>query len=266
MANKKQKEQGRELVVKANELVQLSQTKMSLAEMRAFAYIVSHLDFSQEYTGHEVAVTFRKAEFCRAVGISSSNGGNNKYLIETLKKLHKTVITIEYEEGKIKRNFNILKMTEINTTDENNETVTVLINDTILPLLVGLKKNFTSYQIGNVLSLNSKYSFRLYEYLKSYRGSTTASLDKLRELFSVNHKTSAELIRKTIEPAVKEINEKTDLFVQYDKIKKDSRTTVAIRFVITDKAIADDDEEEVVFYGVPQSKTAPVMEQLALDI
>ena len=245
MKNKPSKEKnGYRLVVKANELVQLSETKMSLAEMRAFAYIVAQLDYTKENTGYAV-VAFRRADFCRAVGIRSSSGGNNKYLEDVIEQLQKTLLLVEKDGNIEKINLLTKSIRPKNPTALEKETVSVEIHRDILPFLTGLKKNFTEYTLENVMGLKSKHAFRLYEFLKSFHsGLHTASIERLKKICPGEYETVADYIRKTITPALKEINEKTDLFVEWEK-KKNGRYVVAIVFNVVEKQDIDEDGEPV---------------------
>lgn len=265
MANRKKGFQGHSLVIKSNELVQLSQTTMTLGDLRAFTYLVTQIDRDNMYFDAvgDLSVTFRKADFCQKVGILSGSGGNNKHLIDTLERLSQSIFKIE--SGATIDNIPVLS---IASYDKGAEKLTISFNKKILPHLINLKKNFTTYRFENVLPLKSRHAFRLYEFLKSFhQPSATVYIGKLMTIFGTNA-NAAVIIRDCIRPAVKEINEKTDLYITFEK-KKEGRTVTAIVFNISEQqqhAVADDDEEEVVFYGVPQSKTAPVVEQLALDI
>ena len=237
---------GTNIVVKSNELTHLSQLAMTLSEMRAFSFVASLLDYNADYPENQnVQVQFRKAEFCRAVGIAAGSGKNNKDLIETLNKLHNTTVTIVSKDGKIRDTYSVLGKTRLDETDATRETITVNINRDILPLLTNLKKNFTEYRLENVLGLKSKHAFRLYEFLKSFHsGLHTASIERLKKICPGEYPTVSDYLRKTIAPAIKEINEKTDLFVEWEK-KKNGRYVVAIVFNVVEKQEVDEDGDVI---------------------
>jgi plasmid replication initiation protein len=103
------------------------------------------------------------------------------------------------------------------------------------PYLYNLKARFTEYRIENVLTLKSKYAFRLYEWLKSFHtNETTCYISKIKELFSTKYKESYDIIRFCLEPAIEEINLKTDLSVSYTK-KFSGRIVSAIIFTVHEK-------------------------------
>lgn len=95
------------------------------------------------------------------------------------------------------------------------------------------------------MGLKSKHAFRLYEFLKSFHsGLHTASIERLKKICPGNFATTAKFLDKNIAPAIKEINEKTDLFVEWEK-KKNGRYVVAIVFNVVEKQDIDENGEPV---------------------
>ena len=104
----------------------------------------------------------------------------------------------------------------------------------LLPHLLGLKKQFTSYQLQQASALRSVYSWRLLELLMRFEGTGWAeytvedfatsmeATDKQRENF-------ANIRRKIIEPAVKELIEKDGWLIQWRPVKAGRRVS-AVRF------------------------------------
>ena len=114
-------------------------------------------------------------------------------------------------------------------------------NDLMKENLVNLKNNYTQYLASDYLKLSSVYSQNLYEQMKSienYRHNYSHELPKisvqdLREIMQVGKKYPAFNTFKNmcLQRAIDEINEKTDLFVRIDTVKK-GRTVVEIEFDI----------------------------------
>lgn len=216
----------KKIVVKDNALIQKSKfLEMPLSEMRALAYLSSLIDRIDENAPTQYTYVFKKAEFCRMVGIEEYNSGNYNHLKNTLKNMLERIIEIEDE--KKWQAFHIISKVEC---DYSSEEVLVTFHQDIIPYLFNLKKNYTSYQLENILHLRSKNSFRLYEFLTSFhRDKVVIYISKLKELFSVNYKRPIDLENYCIKPAVKEINEKTDIVVSYTKIKT-QRAVTSIEF------------------------------------
>ena len=237
----KDKTQENQLVIKDNSLIQISRLSMNLNEMKAFSFIIAHIpDFNNDKLD---VIIFNKAEFRKALDIDSQ--GNNVYIKTTLKRLVQRVV--EIQAGKQYRVFPILVDVAI---EEIGESIQVKINDAMKPFLYNLKERFTTYQLENVLTLKSKYAFRLYEWLKSFHsGEAVCYMAKLKDLFTTKYKETYDIIRYCVEPAVAEINTKTDLFVSYNR-KRTGRVVSALSFHIKEKSkleaidVAEDPSQE----------------------
>lgn len=104
----------------------------------------------------------------------------------------------------------------------------------VLPHLVGLQKQFTSYQLQQASALRSVYSWRLLELLTRFKQSGTAeySIDDFCTSMEATEKQRSDFgkIRtKIIEPAVKELQEKDGWLIQWQQIKSGRRVS-AVRF------------------------------------
>lgn len=102
---------------------------------------------------------------------------------------------------------------------------------------LGLHEKFTSFQLGFVLGFKSKYSYRLYEYLKSYveQGIITMRIERAYEILCDNkYHLVTDLERYVLAKAISEINELSDIVVKYNKIKIGRKTT-HISFLIKAK-------------------------------
>lgn len=110
----------------------------------------------------------------------------------------------------------------------------------VVPFIVRLEKHFTSYQLKQVSSLTSKYAIRLYELLIAWRevGKTPQiELLEFRQKIGLDeneYPTMDNLKRRVLEPAIKQINEYTDIKITYEQHKK-VRTIVGFSFKIKTK-------------------------------
>ena len=121
---------------------------------------------------------------------------------------------------------------------DGNGNLTIMLSNRIQPFVVGLSERFTQYKLANILAMNSFYSIRLYELLKceDYRrvdDYPIFTVQGLREAFECENKYKlfGDFNRRTIEVAVREINEKTDLSISRVEYIKDGRAVVALKFV-----------------------------------
>ena len=107
-------------------------------------------------------------------------------------------------------------------------------NYAIIPYIVEINKNFTEYQLHNLLSLRSAYAIKLYKLLYQYHKIKIRvfTLIELKEQFGISNKYARynDLKKDVIDSSVNQINELTDLQVQYNEIKI-GRKVVKLEFI-----------------------------------
>ncbi len=111
----------------------------------------------------------------------------------------------------------------------------------IRPFFFDLKQNFTAFQLHMALSLDSKYAKRVYEMLAQYRNLGELKIDVIelkRRLYLYDDKTGteqyknwADFERRILTVAQREINEKTDLRINYTPIKVGRRVALLHFFI-----------------------------------
>ena len=93
----------------------------------------------------------------------------------------------------------------------------------VVPLITRLEKNFTSYELEQVKSLNT-YATRLYEILVSRRsvGKVTITLEELRNnLGLIDEYSRLEAFkRRVLDLAITQINQHTDITAEYEQHKQ----------------------------------------------
>jgi plasmid replication initiation protein len=104
----------------------------------------------------------------------------------------------------------------------------------VVPHLMGLRKQFTSYQLEQASALRSMYSWRLLELLMRFKATgraeyTIEDFCKSMDATEKQRANFAKIRTKIIEPAVKELNEKDGWLIQWEAIKTGRRVT-GVRF------------------------------------
>lgn len=121
-------------------------------------------------------------------------------------------------------------------------TLEVTFAPDVVPLITRLEKHFTSYQLKQVAQLTSKYAIRLYEFLIAWRnvGKTPViSLSEFREKLGLEINEYQKMVNfksRVLEPAIKQINELTDIHVKYEQYKT-GRSISALSFTFKHKKI-----------------------------
>lgn len=108
-----------------------------------------------------------------------------------------------------------------------NEGVILRLSEEIKPYILALVKCFTTYKIENILKLRSVYSIRLYELLMCQMGISGESkveieLSEIRDAIRCEDKllTFNNFRKRVLNPALKEIDQKTDHIVVTTSFKK----------------------------------------------
>ncbi len=118
---------------------------------------------------------------------------------------------------------------------KNEATVKIIFAPDVVPLITRLEEHFTSYELEQVAQLQSKYSTRLYEILIAWRstGKTPIiTIDEFRNQIGIlesEYKIISNFKLRVLEPAIKQINEHTDITVTYEQHKK-GRTITGFSF------------------------------------
>lgn len=116
------------------------------------------------------------------------------------------------------------------------------IADELKPYLVDLKNNFTSFQLFCVLSMSSKYAKWLYVQFSRWKdiGHVSYEVEQLRYKLNLKdpngknpeqYKQWGQFKDNVIEPAIKQINELSDIRVEYT-IEKKGKAIYRLNFTI----------------------------------
>lgn len=216
------------LVVKKNELIQKARYALSTQEQKLLLYAISKVkpDDTQLYE-----YDFDLGEMCQALGITM-NGKNYANIRAALQSIRDKSFWIH--DGNVKKLCAWISGAEIY---EKEARVRIQLDKRLMPYLLEIRDSYTAYQLKNVLSMNSKYSIRMYEILKSYAnlGTYNVSVADLQNSLQVNgYSTYVDFRKRVIDVAVSEINELTDITVEYVPVKT-GRFITHINFTIAKK-------------------------------
>lgn len=123
-------------------------------------------------------------------------------------------------------------------------TLTLGLNEKIRSFVLELNELFTQYEMLDILNINSFYALRIYELLKKEftkckkkKNIFELTIQELREITDTEDKFKqiGHFRDKVINIAEREINEKTDISVKVEEIKK-SRKYIGFRFILTEKS------------------------------
>lgn len=224
----------KELVVKANDLIQRSRFSLTLQQQKIVLYLISKIrpddtDFKR--------YTFSIPDFCRVTGVSRPRGTDYAAFKADIKAISDKSLWVTREDG----SETLVRWIAKPTIRKDSGTIEVQLDEDMKPFLLQLRQNFTVYELIYTLHFRSKYSVRLYELVKSIHFheletySRTYLLDDLRRMLdAINYNQYRDFRTRVLEPAVKEINEFSDKNVKYRAIKR-GRSVAHIELTISTK-------------------------------
>lgn len=154
---------------------------------------------------------------------------------KSLKDACKTLFARQFSYEEVNQNGNTTQFTsrwvsKIGYTNAE-ATIQLIFSPDVVPLITRLEKHFTSYELEQVAQLQSKYATRLYELLISWRSTgiiTEISLDEFRKRIGVDsneYRILANFKARVLEPAIKQINDHTDIIATYTQHKQGRKVT-----------------------------------------
>ena len=235
------------LIVKDNALIEASH-KLSESEQRLVLLAIlkgrEFCDCIEELKDKELII--HAEDYMKAFGVERQSA------YESLKKAVLGLFEAKwgYRFVNSKGNIEVAyeRFTQSAKYVENEATVKFMFANSIIPMLVELERNFTSYEIEQVANLQSRYAMRLYECLIRFKASKTLTitLDELRFRFGLldtEYKVMSDFKKRVLDMAVKDINDNTDITVSYDQHKQ-GRTITGFTFKFKQKAKAKNAKAE----------------------
>lgn len=224
-------------VTMSNALIRSGQS-LSLSEKRIVAAAISKLDSRTPIKPGDVPTTkLTAAEYAETFGVSLDTAYNQ--LQEAAKHLYER--SIVFYEAAYKRNGQPLKPITVQMRwvgsvhyHEGEGWVELHWWPRIMTHLVGLKKQFTSYQLQQASALRSIYSWRLLELLTRFEANGWAEYDiedfaTAMDATEKQRENFAKIRTVIIEPAVKELIEKDGWIIEWKPIKAGRKVKI-LRF------------------------------------
>jgi len=211
------------LVVKHNKLIEAKgQMEFTLLEQKLLLALVSEISAEDEDLNvYDINIK----EFLGFSGHQSIGGKEYKQVHDIAERLMEKVVRIKKDDG---GTLSVSFLSSAETT-ENNSFVQLSFDEKLKPYLIDLKEQFTQYQLNNILKLNSGYSIRIYELLKQYEKirKRKFEVDALKDFLGLigKYKRFTNFETYVLKVAKKEINEYTDIDINYEKIKRGRRIT-----------------------------------------
>jgi plasmid replication initiation protein len=227
------------LVKEPEEMIFMRGGEFSESALKLSAYLIANLKENQNI--YEINIKEYLKKFDKKIKDYS-------YLKGVAEELSKKQFKME---DRFKKSFEIYNFIGAIKYDEG--ILKVEFSTMLMEYLLKIKDKYLKYDIKNIMSLNSKYSIRLYKILKdrfeqeskyNKRAELKISLDKLREVFEIPksylYANSSGIKARMIEKAKKEFAEHTDIIFEYEEIKTGRKVTHLKFYILPNPAKLQD--------------------------
>lgn len=220
------------VVSKSNTIVDLKRLNLSLQELKVLDVYLSRINPKDESTAQ---VTFTKQEYCDLMQIESKNL-KTKRLSRYIQHLFDNSV-VEWLDDE--DSFKLHHLFEEARYDKNTKEIILECGKSqyIRKMFFNINTcGYIKYALKNTIHLKSIYSIKLYLYFlqNRFRKCWDETLDELKE--NVLEVSDVEMYSQfkffnfyILKPCIKEINEKTNIEVSYNSIKR-GRNTFKIHF------------------------------------
>ena len=232
------------LIVKSNDLIE-SKYHLSVREQKFIIFLASLVDRNTTHLA-KTKVKIKEIE-------AALKGSNDKKWGSIYDVVKEVVLSINTKPLKIKKpdggGWIIINWFSMVDADTEQGMITFELSDSIKAQLLKLNEYFTRYRFGNILSLKSGYSIRIYELLKlnQFKGKARYELSHFRELIGVSYENKdKEWIHKyeeykifknrVIRHAQKELKRETDIYFEIQE-EREGRSVKYLTFYMFENKV-----------------------------
>ena len=217
------------IVVQDNSLV-MGNYDMTAIEQKLLLILLSTIKKDDEELK---TISFRVRDLADLMGITPYS------LYRDLKKICKSIVGKMVELQNKQGDWIVFNIISYAKYRQSKGVVELKLNNDAKPYVLKLKELFTAFKLEQVLNLESKYAIRIYQITKSniYKKTFVLELETLKKQLKLTQKSYSlygNIKKKIIEPALAEINEKTDISLSYEEIKI-GRKVEMLKFKVSQK-------------------------------
>lgn len=229
-------------VQKSDPLVLMRSIPFSLGELKILDTYISRINAADDTRR---TVIFTKEEYEELMGLTCAN---YRALEKHTKGMLGKVVELEMPNEEYLQ-FVLFEQARYRKDEYGKPIIELTCTSTAKDLFFCIGKyHYFKYALENVVNLTRKASYLLYLHILTnrYRGEWIISLNELRDtvLDCKEQKSYQEykiFKNRVLEPAVKEVNKKTDCHFEYEALKRGTRVA-KIKFIYHAKQIACDFE------------------------
>lgn len=218
-------------VQKADPLALMRSVPFTLNELKILDTYISRINAGDD-TQH--TVIFTKAEYEKLMGLTSAD---RQALRKNTKNMLTKVVELLMPNDEYKQ-FLLFEEAEYCKNEYGEPVIKLTCTNRAKEIFFCIGKyHYFKYALENIIRLTHRSSYLLYIYIVAnrFRGEWTIELDELRDtVFDCKEQGSYQEYKifknRILDPAVKELNEKTDCKFKYEVIKR-SRRVAEIKFI-----------------------------------
>lgn len=249
-------------VVKSNDLILKTRYDYTVNEQKTLAYICSmikpvSIKDKMNKSSFILEYEFQIIDYIKILGVEN-NGRVYNEIKSILKGLVTKVMWLKLDDS-TETTVNWIQKVY---TNKKSGKVKIRLDEDLIPYLFDLREKYLSYGLINILAMKSQYSIHLYEMMKSYHDFKIGQkyrkekeeneknksiiwefdIDEIKKQLMVHeiksYQNYKDFRKYVLEIAQKEINELTDINIEFEPIKK-GRKVVKLRFEISKKNTLD---------------------------
>lgn len=237
-------------VQKSDPLVLMRSVPFSLGELKILDTYISRINAADDTRR---TVIFTKEEYEQLMGLTAAN---YRALEKHTKGMLGKVVELEMPNEEYLQ-FVLFEQARYRKDEYGKPIIELTCTMTAKDLFFCIGKyHYFSYALENVIKLTRKASYLLYIYIRlnRYRGEWDIDLDELRDsVLDCKGQESYQEYKifknRVLDPAVKEVNKKTDCHFAYEAIKR-GRKVAKIKFIYQSQ---DQIEGQLAFDALPNA-------------
>lgn len=202
------------VITRHNSLIEGSY-KLNLDEQRLLYLCISQLD-PRKPLPKDNSFTITAKEFAEIFSI------DEKSVYQQIEEASKSLAErwVKTNDGRYREQFRWIFGVRYH---DHEGKVTLGFSPWVIPYLTCLKEQFTSLNLSQIANLKSVYSIRLLEFLAQFKatGKLLIELDRFKDRLDIKneYKRFYDLRKRVIDPAVKELREKSNMKINWKPIK-----------------------------------------------
>jgi plasmid replication initiation protein len=226
------------VICKSNKVIEAGY-KLTLNEQRVVLACVGQVNSTRELSATDEFELSAK-DFAQLFSVSEDNA--YQALLDVAKSLFNRYIVVDSpypDRPKVKR-LEMRWISSIKHLPDDGKVILMFAQD-IVPFLSEIKRTFTSYKLEHIGKMTSIYAIRLYELLMQWQstGKREVDLDWLKKQFQIEegYDRMSNFKARVLDPAIKDINDNSNLSVEWTQRKTGRRVTHLI-FTFSEKQLA----------------------------